>query len=142
MCITGYYRAVSAVGQVITYGSDVVFWHGVGGSCTVSLFAVHVNLTVCVLLTSSHEDTVDVQTERKTIIIPSRKQPKPPAANDVQDVSSTDDDGSKVSYYPSETCRLVQERDSGVQSNVSPLTGVEIKTNQSKRLMMLDHSLP
>jgi len=129
------------MGQVITRYSNDVMWHGVGSSCTVSLCVLHVNLTVFVLLTSSREDTVDIQSERRTIVIPSRNRPKPPAANDVQDVSSTDD-GSKVSYYPSETCRLVQERDSGVQSNVSPLTGVEIKTNQSKRLLMLDHSLP
>jgi len=94
-----------------------------------------------VLLTPSREDTVDVHTERKTIVIPSRNPPKPPAADSVHDVSSTDD-GSKVTYHPSETFRLVQEQDSGVvQSNVSPLTGVEIKTNQSKKLMMLDHVL-
>ena len=94
------------------------------------------------LLTSSREDTVDVQTERKTIVIPSRNQPKLPATDNAQDVSSTDG-GSKTTYHPSETCRLVQEQDSGVsQSNVSPLTGVEIKTNQSKRLMMLDRALP
>jgi len=93
------------------------------------------------LLTSSHEDTVDVQTERRTIVIPSRNQPKPPAANSVQDVSSTDS-GNKTTYYPSETCRLVQEQEAGVQSNVSPLTGVEIKTNQSKRLLMLDRAVP
>jgi len=99
---------------------------------------------VFVLLTFSHIDTVDIQTERRTIVIPSRNQSKPPAAADIQDVSSVDSDGSgKVSYYPSETCRLVQEQESGVaQSNVSPLTGVEVKTNQSRRLMMLDQSLP
>jgi len=95
-----------------------------------------------VLLTSSHEDTVDVQTERKTIIIPSRNQPKPPAADNAHDVSSTDGD-SKATYQPSETCRLVREQDSGVvQSSFSPLTGAEIKTNQSKKLMMLDNTLP
>jgi len=94
-----------------------------------------------VLLTSSHEDTVDVQTERKTIVIPSRNQPKPPAADTAQDPSSTVSD-SKTSYYPSETCQLVQEQDSGVvKSNINPLTGVEIKTNQSKKLMMLDRAL-
>jgi len=93
------------------------------------------------VLTSSHEDTVDVQTERKTIVIPSRNQTKLPEADKTQDTSSTVSD-SKTTYYPSETCRMVQEQDSGVtQSNINPLTGVEIKTNQSKKLMMLDRAL-
>jgi len=90
-----------------------------------------------VLLTYSHQDTIDVQTERKTIVIPSRKLA---ASDNVPSVSTTDGDG-KTTYRPSETCQLVREQDSGVQANVSPLTGVEIKANQSKRLMMLDHTL-
>ena len=95
-----------------------------------------------VKLTSSREDTVDVQTERKKIVVLPRNQPKQPASDNAPHVSSADSDG-KTTYYPSETCRLVQEQDSGVtQSNVSPLTGVEVKTNQSKRMMMLDRSLP
>lgn len=92
-------------------------------------------------LTSSHDDTVDVQTERKRIIIVPRNQPKQPASDIVPPDSSADSDG-KTTYYPSETCRLVQEQDSGIQSNISPLTGVEVKTNQSKKMMMMDRTLP
>lgn len=91
------------------------------------------------LLTSSREDKIDVQSERKTIVVPSRSPPKPPASNDTSPSAVTD---GKTTYYPSETCRLIQEQESGVQSNVSPLTGVEQKTNQSKRLQMLDRALP
>lgn len=93
-------------------------------------------------LTSSHDDTVDVQTERKKIIIVPRNQPKQPASDNVSRDISADSDG-KTTYYPSETCRLVQEQDSGIsQSNINPLTGVEVKIKQSKKMMMMDHTLP
>jgi len=109
------------------------------------MLLLHVNLTMFVLfavkLTSSREDTVDVQTERKKIIIVPRNQPKQPASDNVSHVSSSDSDG-KTTYYPSETCLLVQEQDSGIiQSNINPLTGVEMKTSQSKKMLMLDRAL-
>ena len=94
-----------------------------------------------VKLTSSREDTVDVQTERKKIIVVPRNQPKEPASDNISHDSSANSDG-KTTYYPSETCRLVQEQDSGIiQSNINPLTGVEVKTNQSKKMMVLDRTL-
>lgn len=94
------------------------------------------------ILTFSREDTIDIQTERKTIVVPSRNQPKQPSSDNISHTSSTESDG-RTTYYPSETCKLVRQQDAGsVESNFSPLTGVEMKTNQSKRLMMLDRALP
>lgn len=121
--------------------NSVVTRHVVeNGFCFVCI--MHVDLTVFVVKwTSSREDTVDVQPERKRIIVIPRSQPKEPPSDNVPDISSAETDG-KVTYHPSETCRLVQEQDSGiVQSNINPLTGVEMKSSQSKKMMMLDRTL-
>ena len=86
---------------------------------------------------SPDDAIVDVPTERKTLVIPSANRTNA----DSRSVEPMNDVGSKV-YYPSETCKLVQEQEAGVpQSNVSPKTGAEIRSTQSRTLMMLDRVL-
>lgn len=84
------------------------------------------------------DEIIDAPVERKTLVIPSTNRvtvTTDPNGNDC-------DDGQVRKYYPSETYRLVQEQEAGVgQSNINPLTGAEIKTSQSRTLMMLDRAL-
>lgn len=88
------------------------------------------------------DEIVDAPVERKTLVIPSTNRVT--VTNDWQsDYNGNDgDDGQVRKYYPSETCRMVQEQEAGVaQSRINPLTGAEIKTSQSRTLLMLDRAL-
>jgi len=91
---------------------------------------------------------VDVPAERKTIVIPSVNRTKlaiesQPVVVGVgyNPIELTDDSKTKK-YYPSETCKLVQEQESGIsQSHINPMTGAEIKSTQSRTLLLLDRTL-
>lgn len=85
---------------------------------------------------SFRDEIVNEPVERKTIVVPSSRRQQPSGD------SSQTGDGETKKYLPSETYRMVQEQDAGLSlSNISPLTGAEIKPVQSRTLMMLDRAL-
>lgn len=96
--------------------------------------------------TSGNVDVVvDVSSERKTIVIPSANRTQVVAESQPAIVGigkNLADDGQTKKYYPSETCKLVQEQESGItQSHINPLTGAEIRPTQSRTLLLLDRTL-
>jgi hypothetical protein len=90
----------------------------------------------------NRDEVIDAPVERKTLVIPSTNRVNVTAEPPSFTNGSSNDDGQAKKYYPSETCRLVQEQEAGVtEVRINPLTGAEIKTSQSRTLLMLDRAL-
>lgn len=85
------------------------------------------------------KDTIDAPTERKKIVISSSKLSKTNGSSEVLD---SENSAGKKTYLPSETLKLIQDQESGrPQIQVNPKTGVDIKINQSKKLIQLEKNL-
>lgn len=89
------------------------------------------------------QDTIDAPTERKKIVISSSKLSKTNGKEDGHsDILESANSAGKKAYVPSETLKLIQDQESGrPQMQINPRTGVEIKTNQSKKLIQLEKNL-